>query len=156
METRKQVLTWLQNQTTFVASVIAIAGAVGSWVNYGVVGPIFLAMLVGGLVFLVGKLSSRLVQPSESARFQALRDEIVACRDLQVAAERDRDDVEAVREANAAFTELRMRLLSVHVKFPGSGDLAERRRWLNVLSGLAVDGQVKNARRVGRQLRGVE
>ena len=156
METRKRVGTWLQNQTMFVASVITIAGAAGSWVSSGVLAAISLVLLVGGLALIVVRLSPKLLRPPESERFRAMRDEIVACRHLQALAEGSSYGDEADSRADTAFTELRMRLLSVRVKIPDSADLDERRRWLDLLSGLAVDGQVKNARRLGSILRGVE
>ena len=112
--------------------------------------------MVGGLALIVVRLSPKLLRPPESERFKAMRDERVACRHLQALAEGSSYGDEADSRADTAFTELRMRLLSVRVKIPDSADLDERRHWLDILSGLAVDGQVKNARRPGRHLRGVE
>ena len=154
METHKQVGAWLQNQMTFVASVITVTGFVGSLVSYGGLATIFLFMLGGGLALIAVRLSPKLIRPPESERFRAMRDEIVACRDLQALAELDPTDDEARREARTAFTELKMRLLSVRVASPRSADLTERRHWLDILSGLAADGQVKKARLAGRYLRG--
>ena len=156
METHKRVGTWLRNQATLAASLITIGGFVGSWVSNGALAAISLVLLVGGLALIVVRLSPKLTRPPESERFRAMRDEIIACRNLQALAEGSRADDRAELRADTAFTELRMRLLSVRVKFPDSANPAERKRWLDILSGLAVDGQVKNARSAGRQLRGLE
>ena len=58
METHKQVGAWLQNQMTFVASVITVTGFVGSLVSYGGLATIFLFMLGGGLALIAVRLSS--------------------------------------------------------------------------------------------------
>ena len=122
----------------------------------GNVGTVFFVVFIAGVVFLVGSGFWRWYGPQRpSARFRAMHDEIVACRELHVDVELDRGGVSARMDADAAFMRLRMRMLTVRVKFPDTDDLAQRRLYLDVLAGLAVDGQVSNARLAGRDFRGI-
>lgn len=154
MDKLRPVLAWLKDQATLVASLITITGFGGTWIT-GKLGMAFFVVFIAGLVFLVGSGFWRWYGPRRPAeRFRAMHDEIAACREVQVDVELDRG-VSSLMDADAAFMRLRMRLLTVQVSFPDTNDLARRRRHLDILAGLAVDGQVYNARLVGRDLRGV-
>lgn len=154
MDKLRPVLAWLKDQATLVASLITITGFGGTWMT-GNVGMVFFVVFIGGVVFLVGSGFLRWYGPRRpTERFRAMHDEIVSCRRLQVDVELD-GGVSTRMDADAAFMRLRMRLLTVRVKFPNTNDLARRRLYLDILAGLAVDGQVSNARLAGRDFRGV-
>lgn len=154
MNKLRPLLAWLKDQATLVASLITITGFGGTWMT-GNLGMVFFVFFIAGSMFLVGSGFLRWCGPRRpTERFRAMHDEIVACRELQVDVELDRG-VSTRMDADAAFMRLRMRLLTVNVKFPDTDDLAHRRFYLDILAGLSVDGQVNNARLVGRVLRGI-
>ena len=154
MDKLRPVLSWFKEQATLVASLITITGFGGTWMT-GNLGMVFFVVFIAGVVFLVGSGFWSWYGPRRlSERFRAMHDEIVACRELQVDVELDRG-VSTRMDADAAFMRLRMRLLTVRVKFPDTDDLARRRFFLDILAGLAVDGQVSNARLAGRDFRGM-
>lgn len=142
---------WVDTPTNIIASFITILG-----LSAGVSGgTVPLVMVAAGLGLLLGVATGAWRWPrSERARFQDMHDQIAHCRDLQVEAKLV-SIPETRLAAQSAFRELRMRLLSVRVNVPDLEDSDQRVQVLDRLVGLAVDGQVMNARRLGRALRGI-